>query len=198
RCPGLEIISIRSLGAFMSFACRCRTTLKSCWLRSGKSSEKEASVVPKLFAAGKSFKKLAAYLLHDADKAKTSERVAWTHTLYMASDTPALAVDEMLWTTRAAEDLKREAGIRAGGRPLENPVRHFSLNWHPSETPSREHMTQTVESFLAHMKWDEHQALIVCHTDRQPHVHVMLCGVHPETGKALDTSFEKRRAQEWA
>lgn len=155
-------------------------------------------MVPKLFGAGKSFKGLAAYILHDSDKAKTSERVAWTHTLNMTADTPLLAVDEMLWVYRAAEELKREAGIKAGGRALENPVRHFSLNWHPSEAPSREHMVETVEQFLAHMKWSEHQALIVCHADKQPHVHVMLCGVHPETGRALDTSFEKRRAQEWA
>jgi hypothetical protein len=155
-------------------------------------------VVPKLFASGKSFKTLAAYLLHDAEKATTSERVLWTHTLNLASDDPGLAVHEMLWSYRAADDLKRQAGIKAGGRRLENPVRHFSLNWHPSETPSGQHMIETVESFLAHMGWQEHQVLIVCHDDKHPHVHVMLNSVHPETGRALDASFEKRRAQAWA
>jgi hypothetical protein len=155
-------------------------------------------MVPKLFKSGKSFKTLSLYLLHDPKKAKTAERVHWTHTLNLASDHPALAVDEMLWTYRAAEDLKRQAGVPAGGRPLENPVRHFSLNWHPSETPLREHMIETVESFLAHMHWGDRQALIVCHEDKHPHVHVMVNSVHPETGRALDTSFEKRRAQEWA
>jgi len=155
-------------------------------------------MIPKLFSSGKSFKKLAAYLLHDAGKAETDHRVKWTHTLNLAADTPALAVDEMLWTWRAADELKREAGIKAGGRRLENAVKHFSLNWHPSETPTREHMIEAVESFLAHMKWREHQALIVCHDDKHAHVHVMLCAVHPETGRALNTSFEKRRAQEWA
>jgi Relaxase/Mobilisation nuclease domain len=155
-------------------------------------------VVPKLFASGKSFKSLAAYLLHDAEKAQTSERVRWTHTLNLASDEPGLAVHEMLWSYRAAEDLKRQAGVKAGGRQLKNPVRHFSLNWHPSETPSSQHMIETVENFLAHMGWQEHQALIVCHDDKHPHVHVMVNSVHPETGRALDTSFEKRRAQAWA
>jgi hypothetical protein len=155
-------------------------------------------MVPKLFKSGKSFKKLAAYLLHDPDKAKTAERVHWTHTLNLASDHPASAVNEMLWTYRAAEDLKRQAGVPSGGRPLENPVRHFSLNWHPSETPTREHMIETVESFLAHMNWNERQAVIVCHEDKHPHVHVMVNSVHPETGRALDTRFEKVRAQEWA
>jgi len=155
-------------------------------------------MVPKLFGSGKSFKKLAAYLLHDPERAKTDQRVRWTHTLNLAHDHPAAAVDEMLWTYRSADELKRQAGLKAGGRALENPVRHFSLNWHPSENPTREHMIETVESFLAHMKWSDHQALIVCHDDKHPHVHVMVNSVHPETGRALNTSFEKRRAQEWA
>lgn len=148
---------------------------------------------------GMSFKHLASYLLHDEGKAETQGRVAWTHTLNLADDHPASAVNEMLWTCRAAEELKREAGIKPGGRPLERPVRHFSLNWHPSETPSKAHMIEAVESFLAHMKWHEHQALIVCHTDKaHRHVHVMLNAVHPETGCALHASFERHRAQEWA
>jgi hypothetical protein len=155
-------------------------------------------MVPKLFPAGKSFKKLAAYLLHDPEKAKTAERVRWTHTLNLASDRPPSAIDEMLWTVRGADWLKQQSNVPSGGRPLENPVKHFSLNWHPSETPTREQMIETVESFLSHMGWREHQALIVCHDDKHPHVHVMLNAVHPETGRALDTSFEKRRAQEWA
>jgi Relaxase/Mobilisation nuclease domain len=155
-------------------------------------------MVPKLFPAGKSFKKLAAYLLHDAEKAKTAERVRWTHTLNLASDRPASAIDEMLWTIRGADWLKQQSNVPSGGRPLENPVKHFSLNWHPSETPTREQMIEAVEGFLLHMGWREHQAVIVCHDDKHPHVHVMLNAVHPETGRALDTSFEKRRAQEWA
>ncbi len=155
-------------------------------------------MVPKLFTAGKSFKKLAGYLLHDPEKAKTTERVRWTHTLNLASDRPASAIDEMLWTVRGADWLKQQSNVPSGGRPLENPVKHFSLNWHPSETPTREQMIETVESFLSHIGWREHQAVIVCHDDKHPHVHVMLNAVHPETGRALDTSFEKRRAQEWA
>lgn len=148
---------------------------------------------------GTSFKHLASYLLHDDGKAQTSERVGWTHTLNLTEEFPDLAVHEMLWTYRAAEDLKRQAGVKAGGRPLDRPVRHFSLNWHPSERPTKEHMVETVQSFLAHMKWQDHQALIVSHTDKpHSHVHVMLNAVHPMTGLALDNSFEKRRAQEWA
>jgi hypothetical protein len=49
------------------------------------------------------------------------------------------------------------------------------------------------------MGWQEHQALLVAHEDKEhSHVHVMLNVVHPETGLKLDDSLEKRRAQEWA
>jgi hypothetical protein len=156
-------------------------------------------MVPKLFRSGKSFKKLALYLLHDAGKAETSQRLRWTHTLNLASDDPGLAVDEMLWTYRGADWLKRQAGIPPGGRRLEHPVRHFSLNWHPSETPSREQMIEAVQSFFKHMGWEGHQAILFNHADkRHPHVHVMLNAVHPETGRALNAGFEWRRAQKWA
>ena len=60
-------------------------------------------------------------------KAKTAERVGWTHTLNLANDHVPSAVDEMLWTARNAELLKQEAGIRAGGRATENAVKHVSL-----------------------------------------------------------------------
>lgn len=158
-------------------------------------------MVPKLYKPGKSFKKLAAYLLSDPGKAKTAERVAWTHTLNLASDHhhPALAVDEMLWTFRSAEALKQLAGAGKGGARLESPVKHFSLSWHPSQRSSQEQMIETVESFLKHMSWHKHQALLVCHADKDhQHVHVMLNRVHPETGRALIESFEKRWAQKWA
>jgi hypothetical protein len=150
-----------------------------------------------MFASGRSFKGLARYLSHDPG-AKTKDRVQWTYTHNLAHDDVGLAVDEMLWTSRAAEMLKRAAGLPAGGRPLKHPVRHFSLNWAPDETPSWEHMIGTVNSFLDHMGWSEFQAIVWCHGDKQPHVHVMVNAVHPETGRALDSGFERRRAQAWA
>ncbi|MHB8267431.1 relaxase/mobilization nuclease domain-containing protein [Bradyrhizobium sp.] len=156
-------------------------------------------MVPKLFRSGKSFKKLALYLLHDAGKAETSGRLRWTHTINLASDDPRLGVDEMLWTYRGADWLKQQAGVGSGGRPLKHPVRHFSLNWHPSESPSRAQMIEAVERFMEHMGWQGHQAILFNHIDKQhPHVHVMLNAVHPETGRALDAGFERRRAQVWA
>ena len=105
----------------------------------------------------------------------------------------------MIGTWRDAELLKEEAGIRRGGRALERPVKHLSLNWHPSEKPDRAAMITAAKSYLAHMGWQEHQAVLVCHTDkRHPHVHVMLNAVHPDTGRKLDDGLEKRRSQQWA
>jgi hypothetical protein len=155
-------------------------------------------MIPKIQARGKSFKGLADYLTHDP-KAETQKRVAWTHTLNLTHDHIPSAVDEMLWTARAAELLKEEAGIRAGGKQVDDPVKHFSINWSPEDNPSQEHMIKTTEDFLRHMKWQEHQAVLVAHNDKEyAHVHVMLNCIHPETGRCLNDSFEQRRAQAWA
>jgi hypothetical protein len=123
-------------------------------------------MVPKIQPCGTSFKGLATYLTHDPD-AKTAERVGWTHTLNLAHDHVPSAVDEMLWTARNAELLKQEAGVRAGGRATESPVKQFSLNWSPEDNPTKEHMIETSESFLRHMGWQDHQVLLVAHTDKE-------------------------------
>ncbi|MFL9828755.1 relaxase/mobilization nuclease domain-containing protein [Rhodoplanes sp. SY1] len=156
-------------------------------------------MIVKFNRAGKSFKGLAAYLTHDAGRAQSSERVAWTHTLNLANDEVPLAVDEMLWTCRAAQDLKREAGVSAGGRRLENPVKHFSLNWHPDDKPEKHEMIEAVEDFVRHLGWEDRQAILIAHSDRQhAHVHVMLNTVSPVDGRAIDTAFEHVRASNWA
>ncbi len=154
-------------------------------------------MIVKIGLGGKSFKGLSDYLTHDPE-ANTNERVAWTHTQNLANDHVPSAVDEMLWTARNAELLKQEAGVRAGGRATEDPVKHVSLNWSPEENPTREHMIETTEGFLRHMKWQEHQAVMVAHNDKHPHVHVMINAIHPETGLHLDDGLERRRAQAWA
>jgi Relaxase/Mobilisation nuclease domain len=156
-------------------------------------------MIIKIEKSGKSFSGLATYLTHDAGQAKTNERLAWTHTHNLANDDVPCAVDEMLWTARDAELLKQEAGFRAGGRAIERPVKHVSLNWAPGDNPTREHMIGTTEDFLRHMKWQEHQAIVVAHNDKaHAHVHIMLNAVHPETGLRLNDDFERRRAQAWA
>jgi hypothetical protein len=155
-------------------------------------------MIVKIGRGGKSFKGLSEYLTHDPET-RTDERVAWTHTHNLASDHVPSAVDEMYWTAQNAELLKQEAGVRAGGRATESPVKHISLNWSPDDNPTREHMIETTEGFLRHMNWHEHQAVLVAHNDKAyRHVHVMLNVVHPETGMRVHDDFEYRRAQAWA
>jgi MobA/VirD2-like, nuclease domain len=155
-------------------------------------------MIVKISRSGKSFKGLSSYLTHDPN-ANSDGRVAWTHTINLANDHVPSAVDEMYWTAQHAELLKQEAGIRAGGRATELPVKHVSLNWAPDDSPTHEHMIATSEGFLKHMRWDEHQAVLIAHDDKTyQHVHIMLNVVHPETGLRLDDGFEQRRAQAWA
>jgi Relaxase/Mobilisation nuclease domain len=154
-------------------------------------------MIIKIMSRGRSFKGVANYVLHDP-KEKTNERVGFTYTRNLALDDALSAVNEMYQTANYAEMLKQEAGIRAGGRDSDRPVKHISLNWSPDEQPSPEHMRQTADGFLKHMGWHEHQALFVAHNDKHPHLHIVLNMVHPETGVLLNDSFEKRRAQSWA
>jgi Relaxase/Mobilisation nuclease domain len=155
-------------------------------------------MIVKISPSGTSFKGFSTYLTHDP-KANTQDRVAWTRTHNLANDHVPSAVDEMVWTARNAELLKHEAGIRAGGRATESPVKDVSLNWSPEDKPTPEHMIQKSEEFMRHMGWHEHQVIMVAHNDKpHAHVHLMINAVHPETGRHLDDSFERRRAQEWA
>lgn len=154
-------------------------------------------MIVKIMSRGRSFKGVANYVLHDP-KEKTSERVGFTYTRNLAHSDALSAVNEMYLTANYAEILKQEAGIRAGGRDSDRPVKHISLNWSPDEQLTPEHMRQTADGFLKHMGWHDHQALIVAHNDKHPHIHVVLNMVSPETGVLLNDSFEKQRAQSWA
>lgn len=154
-------------------------------------------MIVKFAKPGKSFKGVMQYLAHDPDHAETSKRVAWSHTVNLAHDDVESAAAEMRTTAVNADVLKAEHGI--GGRKVEKPVRHVSLNWHPSETPEQEAMIGAAQSFLKHMGWDDHQAILIAHDDKAyRHVHLVVNAIHPETGRKLDDGFERRRAQAWA
>src|SRR5689334_10501584 len=118
-------------------------------------------MVPRFAKPGRSFKGVMLYLAHDPEHAATSARVAWTHTLNLANDDIEVAMAEMATTAANAGVLKAEHGV--GGRKVERPVKHFSLNWHPSEAPDPAEMLAAAQSFLKHMGWEEHQAIIIAH-----------------------------------
>lgn len=157
---------------------------------------------------GQSFRGAARYYLHDKGEAladgsttrpRSRERVAWIETRNLVHDQPWPAIDEMWRTADDAAELKRLAGLGAGGRRLKTPVKTIALSWHPDERPDRAAMRAAADEFLERMGWAEHQALIVCHTDtRHPHLHIILNRVHPTTGRALDDGNDRPRAQAWA
>ncbi len=157
-------------------------------------------MVPKLHKKGRSFRASAGYLLHDPG-AKSADRVAWTATRNLATRDPDAAWRVMAATAMDQDRLKAQAGVPNTGRKSNQHVLHFTLSWHPDEaaTLDRQEMVRAAWTMLHVMKAQEHQCLVVAHTDRpQPHVHVLVNRVHPRDGRMLSSSFEKLRASRWA
>ncbi len=156
-------------------------------------------MVPKLHKKGTSFKGAAAYLLHDPDKAKTDERVAWTATRNLALKDPDKAWRIMAATAMDQDRLKAEAGVKNTGRKSAQHVLHLSLSWHPEETPSRPQMIDTANGALAALGAQDHQAMIIAHNDEpHPHVHILINRVSPIDGRHLSSSKEKYNLSRWA
>ena len=161
-----------------------------------------------IIRGGTSFRGAGAYYLHDKArdpgiarelKPTSGDRVAWIETRNCVNDSPRAALDEM-WRTHAdAASLKKAARIKGGGRAPTKPVKTIALSWHADEKPDRAAMRAAADDYLAAMGWQEHQAVIVCHTDtKHPHLHIILNRVHPVTGRTLDDSNDRPRSQAWA
>lgn len=165
-------------------------------------------MVPNIARNGRSFRGAALYYLHDkaADKdlpreqkPTSDDRVAFIDTRNLVHDDPEAAIDEMWATADAQAHLKREAGLKPGGRKCTEPVKTLSLSWHPSERPGADEMIAAADRFLERMGWQEHQAVYIGHSDTaHPHIHIILNRVHPETGRVLDDYKDFPRAQAWA
>lgn len=158
-------------------------------------------MVPRLHDKGSSFKGAAAYLLHDKDKAQTSERVEWAETRNLSTNDPQVGWRVMAATAMDQDRLKEEAGIKATGRKSNKSVLHFSLSWHEEEkadlTP--EEMRRAAYGALRALGADKHQAMIIAHSDEaQPHVHVLVNRVSAEDGRMLSSSKEKLKLSQWA
>lgn len=165
---------------------------------------------------GKSFKGTAAYLLHDEGKADTDERVLWTDTRNLATDDPELAARIMAATAMDADRLKRahheaeqaklpedERTDYRASKPSKNHVFHYSLSWSGEQdgpTLTREEMTRAAYTSLRALGADHLQAVIVAHeAEKNPHVHVMVNRINPETGRAeTPESNAKYKLSEWA
>lgn len=155
-------------------------------------------MIPRVGPGGASFQGAGLYYLHDKD-ALTSERVAFTHTLNVHTDSADRALKVMAWTAMHQKDLKQAAGVAATGRKLEKPVYTYSLAWAQDQEPSRDDMIAAAQDSLKALGMDDRQAVLVAHNDtKHPHIHVILNRVHPEDGRAAPTSKDHLKLSKWA
>ncbi len=157
-------------------------------------------MVPKVTKTGTSFKGAMAYYLHDKGE-QTAERVDWTHTLNLATDDPEAAWKIMAATAQSADQLKQQAGIRAGRKAGSDVVYAYSLGWHPDERGkiSRAEMVRAAKESLKAIGAADRQAVIVAHNDADhPHVHVIVNRVSPENGKMLGRHNDFKKLEKWA
>lgn len=158
-------------------------------------------MVPKIHAKGCSFMGIGKYVLFDKDRAKTSDRVAFTVTKNLATDDPHLACKLMAATSMDAGRLKAQAGVKNTGRRSNKSVLHVTLSWHPDQkdelTP--EEMHRAARLAIRALGAEDRQALIVAHSDEdQPHLHLIINRTSPHTGKLLSSSNEKLRLSRFA
>ena len=156
-------------------------------------------MVPKIHAKGSSFKGAAAYLLHDKDRAISSERVEWVETRNLAVDDPQMAWRIMAATALDQARLKAEAGVKATGRKSAQHVLHVSLAWHPEQEPSRAEMIAAAEGAMKAIGAGDRQAMIIAHNDEaHAHVHLLINRVSPEDGRHLSSSKDRIKLSKWA
>ena len=118
--------------------------------------------------------------------------------LNLFTDDPHTAWREMMVTAEAGDDLKRRAGLSLAGRKNDKPVYCFSLEWHPDDRPTADHMRQSALEVLKMLDMQDHQAVIVQHTDTaHPHVHILVNMIHPETGRSVSLSKDEYKLDRW-
>lgn len=153
-------------------------------------------MVPRTSRPGGSFTGAWKYYAHDkrtpeqkaqGQAVRTRERVGFVQTENLGGiEDDRAAIGLMIDTARQS-------------RRCEKPVYAFSLGWHPEETPSREAMIEAGREALAVLKMQDHQAVMIAHTDTaHPHLHVIVNRVHPETGKAINLYKDQEKLSAWA
>ncbi len=155
-------------------------------------------MVPRVGRQGSSFRGAALYYLHDK-KADTSRRVEHAETRNLPTQDPELGWRVMASTAMDSDRLKRDAGVDRRGAKLKKPVFHLSNSWHPDQKPDREHMVSTMDSALAALGLERHQAIYVIHNDEpHPHIHAFVNLVNPENGRSNSVRYSKEKLSKWA
>lgn len=120
-------------------------------------------------SSAKSFGALAHYLANGRS-GNESDRVAWSASRNLPTTEPELAGKIMRAT--ASQNLR-----------VAQPGYHVTLSFDPGDTVDRAMMERVADRTIAALGLTGHQALIVCHRDRDhPHMHLLINRVDPETG----------------
>lgn len=155
-------------------------------------------MTPRIARRGHSFIGAGNYYLHDK-QAQTTERVAWSSTINLATNDPTKAMRHMAYTAMQADRLKQQQGSSSAGRKACGPVYAFSLSWHPQQQPSREEMQTAAHATIERLGLQQHEAVMVAHSDTDhAHVHIIANLVHPDTGKIADIRLDQRKLSAWA
>lgn len=122
--------------------------------------------------SGSSFRGLTHYLLHGSgENRKTPD---WIELRNLARDDP-----DRVW-----RDMERVAS--QNGR-VKEPVFHIVLSPAPGDELTRQDWLALADRVLSDLGLEEHQALIVLHTDTDhPHLHLAVNRVHPLTLRVWD------------
>ena len=154
--------------------------------------------------AGHGARAAVRYLMHDKPSEEdprptTSNRVAWTHTINLATDNIEESGRIIQGHRYDAPWLKAAAGVRPGGRPLKENLQLFTLSWHPSENPTQQEMISAVLEAATELGLEKLPLILVAHSDRDhAHVHVIASRIDPETGRAKNIHEPKKKLSRWA
>ncbi len=159
------------------------------------------------------------YMLHDKGDTQSATRVGFTATRNLPTTDPKKALRCMSWLAANAQNVRQAAVAAAAkaagqryedyvrkenpfrGRKGSKPVYTLSLAWHPSKdhTPTPSEMLQAADEVLKTLGLEDHQALIVQHTDTaHPHVHLIVNRVSPINGKYASVSNDYLKLSWWA
>lgn len=141
-------------------------------------------MIGKVPRPGRGFRGLVSYLLHGTRRGPQTGRVAWTASRNLLIDDPERAPLLMRITARKSVRVVK-------------PVYHFVISWHRDERPTPELMRQVADATCRDLDLEEYQRLYIAHHDTMnPHVHIVVNRVHPETGVAWQTSHDYRRIEQ--
>ena len=92
--------------------------------------------------------------------------------------------------------------MSARGRKLRNQYAHFTAAWPPGQAPTRDEQLELADRTLSALGLEDHLAVVIAHNDtNHAHWHLVVCKVHPDTGKAASLGRSGLRlskvAEQW-